>query len=361
MGLCGSTDSNRNSSKSTNHAITTPDEPEKPGPKVYKLLVLGAGESGKSTLVKQIVTLFGAGYGEEERKGFRPNIHNNVIEAIKNVTAASDIYGSVSEENKQHKRIIEECKTEEIIDPQLGEVIKALWADAGIQETFKHRANFQMPDSAQYFLDRIDTVSAEGYIPSEEDVFRCRVRTTGIIETSFELDGMHFKLVDVGGQRGERRKWIHCFENVDCVIFVVGISEYDQTLYEDSTTNRMQESLQLFEEIVNQKWFTSSEIVLFLNKQDQFQDKINNQTSPLNKTFSDYEGNNAQEALDFITKKFSSKKHSNNHAIRTQKTTATDTQNIKEALQTIRQLMIARKQPSSSNAGQPNETQANQV
>ena len=61
-----------------------------------------------------------------------------------------------------------------------------------------------------------------------EDILRSRVRTTGIVETSFVIEGHTFHMFDVGGQRNERKKWIHCFENVTCVIFVAALSEYDQ-------------------------------------------------------------------------------------------------------------------------------------
>jgi len=44
------------------------------------------------------------------------------------------------------------------------------------------------------------------------------------------------RLFDVGGQRSERKKWIHCFEDVTAIIFCVGMSEYDQVLHEDETT-----------------------------------------------------------------------------------------------------------------------------
>jgi len=62
-------------------------------------------------------------------------------------------------------------------------------------------------------------------------------------------------MVDVGGQRSERKKWMHCFQDVTAVIFCVALSEYDLKLYEDDTTNRMHESLKLFKEICNSKWF----------------------------------------------------------------------------------------------------------
>ena len=45
-----------------------------------------------------------------------------------------------------------------------------------------------------------------------------------------------FRLFDVGGQRSERKKWIHCFEDVTAIIFCVAMSEYDQVLHEDETT-----------------------------------------------------------------------------------------------------------------------------
>jgi guanine nucleotide-binding protein G(i) subunit alpha len=48
----------------------------------------------------------------------------------------------------------------------------------------------------------------EGYIPSEQDVLRTRVRTTGIVENDFVIDGNQFKMFDVGGQRNERKKYL---------------------------------------------------------------------------------------------------------------------------------------------------------
>ena len=81
-------------------------------------------------------------------------------------------------------------------------------------------------------------------------------------------------MFDVGGQRNERKKWIHCFEGVTAVLFVAAISAYDQVLYEDENTNRMVEALNLFSEICNSNWFRDTAMILFLNKRDLFMEKI---------------------------------------------------------------------------------------
>ena len=95
-------------------------------------------------------------------------------------------------------------------------------------------------------------------------------------------------MFDVGGQRSERKKWIHCFDNVDCVLFVVAMSEYDQMLAEDRSVNRMQESLNLFEDIVNNEFFAEMPFIVFFNKKDLFEEKI--LRSPLTICFTEYAG-----------------------------------------------------------------------
>lgn len=105
------------------------------------------------------------------------------------------------------------------------------------------------------FFDRIGTIKDIDYIPSEQDILRCRVMTTSITETNITApyesrSNVHFKVLDVGGQQGERRKWITLFEKVTAVLFVQDISSFDQTLREDSQTNRLLESLKVFHQVI---------------------------------------------------------------------------------------------------------------
>ena len=157
---------------------------------INKLLLLGAGESGKSTLFKQMISIYGKGYPEAERKTFTSIIYSNIIASMKTLCQHSETYGPVLPENAASKAIVEdELKGDEEIDPKLGEHLRQLWNDPGIQETYDNRSHYQLTDSTKYFLDRLDEICEEQYVPNEQDVLRSRVRTTGIVENEFEIDG----------------------------------------------------------------------------------------------------------------------------------------------------------------------------
>ncbi len=101
---------------------------------------------------------------------------------------------------------------------------------------FSNTRLFLLSFPAHSFLDDLDRLGKKDYMPTEQDILRTRVKTTGIVEVHFSFKNLNFKLFDVGGQRSERKKWIHCFEDVTAIIFCVAMSEYDQVLHEDETT-----------------------------------------------------------------------------------------------------------------------------
>ncbi|KAL9108244.1 MAG: hypothetical protein Q9227_006982 [Pyrenula ochraceoflavens] len=165
-------------------------------------------------------------------------------------------------------------------------------------------------------------------MPSDQDVLRSRVKTTGITETTFIIGELTYRMFDVGGQRSERKKWIHCFENVTTILFLVAISEYDQLLFEDETVNRMQEALTLFDSICNSRWFIKTSIILFLNKIDRFKEKL--PVSPMSQYFPDYEGgSDYAAACDYILNRFVSLNQAETKQIYTHFTCATDTTQIR--------------------------------
>ena len=310
-----------------------------------KLLLLGAGESGKSTLFKQMISLYGKGYPEDERITYKPIVYQNTITAMQILLnycdqLAAEIGSKIEEKNKQIAARFMDLSIDGDITEEVAADIAALWLDSGVQTTFEHRVKFQFPDSGPYFFERADAFHQEDYIPTEQDVLRSRVRTTGIVETKFDIDGNQFKMFDVGGQRNERKKWIHCFENVTCVIFVAAISEYDQTLFEDETTNRIYEALGLFDEICNSQWFTKTSVILFLNKRDLFEEKI--ARVPLTVGFDDYEGpaNDYDAGCEFLREKFESMNRQQDKEIYTHVTCATDTNNISHVFNAVKDIIL---------------------
>ncbi|CAM2098612.1 unnamed protein product [Caretta caretta] len=190
------------------------------------------------------------------------------------------------------------------------------------------------------YLNDLDRLTAPGYVPNDQDVLRSRVKTTGIIETQFSFKDMNFRMFDVGGQQSERKKWMHCFEGVTCIIFCVALSAYDTILAEDENVNRMHESLHLFNHICNQKYFATTSIVLFLNKKDFFQEKITKVN--LSVCFPEYDGQNTfEDAGNYIKKQFlglNLKKE--DKEIYSHMTCATDTRNIKFVFNAVTDIII---------------------
>jgi len=232
-----------------------------------------------------------------------------------------------------------ERKDEEVtMTSQLVQYVKTLWTDPAIQYTYTLRSRFQLNDSAQYFFDKIDEVAEPGYIPSEQDLLHARIRTTGIIENDFVIEKNRFKMIDVGGQRNERKKWIHCFEGVTAVLFVVDIAAYDRVLYEDEKVNRLIESLNLFENICNSRWFRDTSIILFLNKSDIFKDKI--KEVPLSTLFADYTGGSEFEtATAFIEQEFTKRNHFKK-PVYCHVTCATNTQNVSIVFNGVKDIVV---------------------
>jgi guanine nucleotide-binding protein G(o) subunit alpha len=224
--------------------------------------------------------------------------------------------------------------------PHVVQAIDSLWKSSPVQQAYQRRNEFQLGDSASYFLSAVSKYTAEKYVPSDQDVLRTRVMTNTIVKIEFEYKSLVFNMFDVGGQRSQRKKWIHCFEDVTAIIFCVAMSEYDQVLHEDETTNRMQESLKLFDSICNNKWFGDTSIILFLNKKDLFEEKI--LRSSLTICFSEYAG--AQEygeAAAYIQAQFEAKNKSTTKEIYCHMTCATDTQNVQFVFDAVTDVIIA--------------------
>merc|ERR1712137_1053097 len=271
--------------------------------------------------------------------------------AMRAIVSAADKLGvnNILPENQEKAELFttNEILFEQKVTPEIAAAVKSLWDDPGIQELYKKRNEYQLIDSAAYFFESIDRIADENFVPTEEDLLRARARTTGITEIGFDLGGVHWRMVDVGGQRNERKKWIHCFQDVTALIFCVAMSEYDLKLYEDERVNRMHESVTLFEEICNCQWFNDTSVIMFLNKKDLFEEKI--KTVDLKVCFDDYEGGcNYEPAVEYLEKKFMKLNRNKSKVIYSHVTCATDTQNVRFVFDSVKDIVIRASLATSS-------------
>jgi len=194
---------------------------------VIKMLLLGTGASGKSTVRKQLVIIHYGGFSVDERQNFKQILHRNVLQCIKmlvNYCKRNNV-----KLRKQYKTDIEQFSKIDVLSahltPEMAQRILLLWETKAIQKAYAKRSEIALPDCCAYLIKHMDRISQFDYVPTNDDVIQARQRTTGIQETKFQLDRFMINLVDMGGQRSERRKWMHCFQDVTALLYCIALNE----------------------------------------------------------------------------------------------------------------------------------------
>jgi len=313
-----------------------------------KILLLGAGESGKTTFLKQMRIIHGKDYDEQDLIEFKPIIYANVLKGMKVLADARrklDIPWGDPESQVFGEQILNFQPTAKLDTPLFLEycttVIK-LWHDTGIQEAYKRRNEFQLGDSTSYFLNNLERVGKKDFMPTKQDMLNSRKATKGIQEYIFEIKGIPFVMVDVGGQRSQRTKWFQCFDAVTSILFMVSSSAYDQVIMEDRRTNCLIESCMIFETIVNNKCFATVSMILFLNKTDLLEAKVRSRHNSIKDFFLQFQGDpyNLNDVQNFILQMFDSRRRERSKALFHHFTTAIDTENIKFVFHAVKDTIL---------------------
>lgn len=367
-----------------------------------RMFLLGAGESGKSTVLKQMRLLHKHSFSDFERRQYTDVIWMDLIESIKRLIinarrlqipldcdnpssalvrfkrvviqtkgindydlsqhAVVEQYNiGYSDESRTRNRrrlqdpedslledgsdeleavVTNEKARSEHTRAQIAEAISQLWNhDSGIRRCFELANEFQLESSAAYYFDNVHKFLNPVYKCSDQDIIMGRIKTTGITENNFNIKNLVFKVLDAGGQRSERKKWIHCFQDINAVLFVLAVLEYDQTLYEDERVNRMHESFALFEALCNSRWFQNTPFILFLNKVDLLEAKL--KRSPINRYFPEYQKDphNVDKVLDYF-ETLLLKMNKTLKPIYVHRTCATDTNTIGFVLSAVTDMII---------------------
>ncbi|ETO12298.1 guanine nucleotide binding protein, partial [Reticulomyxa filosa] len=317
--------------------------------------------SGKTTVVKQLLRIHNE---QEEKKQF------DVVQCLEEIHKMvwCDIYDLCvwnkkdREKRKGYERMDEDCRQlvdamvkdnillykQPVIRKQMAETIKKIWASEGIQSTFEYRRKQHVMDNTPFFLNKIDKLYVSGeerdqqnidekkfvddnmyddgdngddvdhielsqmqYIPTWEDYLRIRDQTSGVltynIKPKIQNKIWNFRITDVGGQRSERKKWVKVFGGVNVVFYVMSLSGYDQVIYENNDVKCYDESFNVFHEVSCNPVFQATDFVLFLNKLDLFDDKL--QTVPFtvyDTTFDEDSKHDKAKIIRYVQQKFES-------------------------------------------------------
>jgi len=329
-------------SKDIDKTLKQDDQKEKSR---IKLLLLGSGSSGKSTFAKQMKLLYMEGFSDKEAAVFADVICLNILKNMKSLVLGADKFGYAIDPSNASAAEELRNSTIQLSDVELTKdrsvAISNLWKDPALRQTLDRVSEIQFDDSAVYFFNNLERISAENFRPTNEDILNLRARTIGIVETSFVYKKMNILMVDVGGQKNERKKWIHSFQDVTAILFVLGCSDYDLLLEEDMMTNRMVDAIRLFNDVVNNKWFARTNVVIFLNKKDLFAEKI--KRIPLTIGFPEFKGKqNYEEGMAHIQKEIRAidKSPKGSRQLFVHETCATDTQAVKIVFEAITSTLL---------------------
>lgn len=354
MGACGSSEApaqdggQQEEMKQSRNIDKLLREEERRLSREVKILLLGPGSSGKSTILKQMKVIHLDGFTREETESYRQQIFRNVIDSMQ------DCLRAIREEDLELELDSSEMDASafKLEIPHLRDhqpfpllylgPLQSLWKDPCVQGIVAKGNESTLPEYMAYFYSDLPRLFDPKFSPTNHDILRCRQKAIGISETSFKSRDLEYRIFDVGGQRSERKKWIHCFENVTAVIFLAAISGYDQALLEDRDSNQMQEALMLFDSICNSQWFVRTSVILFLNKVDVFKERI--LVSSIKAYFPDYEGddNDYNSAREYFKLRFTRLNRSQSKEIYANYTTAIDTKLIKVVMASVYDIIVTR-------------------
>ncbi|MES1921466.1 hypothetical protein MHBO_002997, partial [Bonamia ostreae] len=176
-----------------------------------KVLLLGPGESGKSTILKQIHSIFNNGFDDDERRGFVPIVRENLFTAIKTLLEMTDVLAErglkgtkISKKSEAIKNeILNFCSVEEVTDwkkVNFGFCNKTskLWTEEkGLKVVYENRSMYHLTGSGDYFIRKAVSIGSSEYVPTILDVMSARIKTTGISEKFFKIGSNGFRVFDV--------------------------------------------------------------------------------------------------------------------------------------------------------------------
>ena len=270
----------------------------------FSIVIVGTGGTGKSTIVKQFRLLHGAGFSVGERRAWAQRIRSNMLAdahyALRKASVSPNQPGGLTVELR-------------LIDA----LFSAMTGPVALQlQSLRQALNVPgflpwldmispcLTPMASYFWKQTDRILDLDYMPSDQDVIYCPSSTLGVASYDFSARDSDFHLVDCGGQRSQRKKWLHFFSAATAVLFVASVDDFWHTLSEDETANSLREAIDVFAETINSPSLRNRSVLLFLNKSDLLPASL--EDHDFGRYFPEYEGDarDPKAVSSFIKQRF---------------------------------------------------------
>ncbi|KAF7251400.1 hypothetical protein EG68_08644 [Paragonimus skrjabini miyazakii] len=280
------------------------------------ILLLGTGESGKSTFLKQMKIINGKRFSSFELEHLKDVIYDNIYKGVLFLLQARESLhipwesvdqsqvmscAQMMEENFRKTKAVrrDRARLNQLLWTEdeflaLIPAMSVIWADGGIRKAFDQRAKMiteNFSENTRYYLNRLNYIGVKNYCPTDEDIVWSRKPTESIIEEEFIVHNASLVFIDVGGQTKERRKWCQCFSDMTSVLFLIACSHYDER-YQDRVTkefrNKLREAMIVFEGLINHVAFRRVSIIIFFNKTDILKEKVAARLSNIRDEFPNY-------------------------------------------------------------------------
>ncbi|KAI0469964.1 G-protein alpha subunit-domain-containing protein [Xylariaceae sp. FL0804] len=241
----------------------------KPDPR-RKILLLGTSDSGKSTLLKLMLLAAQEDPFANEVDFYRSLLWSNAVELVVGILKMKDVHEVAPEwdANITSANII--LRHNPAMFPHQADEVAVALSSLCDDPSFKRMLKYELHEDTDYYIgaiDRLATSPASTRL-ADGDILRTRVTTTGTHETLLTLGHSSYSVWDVGGERSERRKWKHVFQDVSTVMFAVDPTGYGEQLREDNLVNSMAEQLSTFSTLFASSWFGRSNIIVIFTKMD---------------------------------------------------------------------------------------------